>query len=148
VLNLKKNRNRRMNNRPLIVIALNILTIGILLWSLTENLSVINQLDFQANEHAEVLIKAGLLKQVGIDVNLITGITVGLLVLNLLLFRLWVKSKRWILIPCLIFILSLGLSFTYYFNMTKTIGEEIEKNKKLSTTKPIRKAGYGYKLKV
>ena len=113
----------------------------ILLWRLSENLSVIDQVDFQANEHAEVLIKAGLLKQTGIDVNLITGIAVGLLVLNLLLFKLWVKAKRWILVPCLIFILSLGLSFTYYFNMTKTIGKEIEKNKKLSTTKPIRNAG-------
>jgi len=98
-----------------------------LLWRLTENLSVIDQIDFQANEQAEVLVKASLIQQTGIDVNWITIVTIGLLILNLLLFKFWIHAKRWILIPSLLFILNIGLSFTYYFNMNKAIAEEIER---------------------
>ena len=105
---------------------------GILLWRLSENLSIIDQVDLHLTEHAEVIIKAGLLEQMGIDINLITGFTVGLLFINLILFRQWIKLKRWILIPSLMFILTLIISFTYYITLTNSIGNNLDR-KQLKT---------------
>lgn len=118
-----------MRNKKLLVIVFNLVTLIVLLWRLTENLSIIDQVDFTANDNAELVSKAWLLKQTGTGINLIIGFTIGLLFLNAIVYRQWIRSKRWIIQPLLIFILSVSLSLGYFLNLTMDIGKKTEEIK-------------------
>ncbi|MBT3206803.1 MAG: hypothetical protein HN347_00485 [Bacteroidetes bacterium] len=122
-----------MLKKKLILIILNFLCLTFLLWNLTNQYAVIDSVDYESTEHAEVVIKAGILKQVGIDINLITAVVIALLIINGLLYKYWIQSKRWILEPIIILVLSFGLSLSYYLNMTSNLGNRIEKNTKHNT---------------
>ena len=122
-----------MLKKKLILIILNFLCLTFLLWNLTNQYAVIDSVDYESTEHAEVVIKAGILKQVGIDINLITAVVIALLIINGLLYKYWIQSKRWILEPIIILVLSSGLSLSYYLNMTSNLGNRIEKNTKHNT---------------
>jgi hypothetical protein len=118
-----------MLKKKILIISINIIVLSALLYIQEMRYDSLSNLNFQKVEHGEILLKVDLMKQSGIDVNWLTGICVGLLILNCFIYRQIIKAKRWILEPILIFTLSLGLTITYHINRTFVINERLFERK-------------------
>ena len=129
-----KIKKQALNKKKVIIVLLNLSVLTLLLWYLTNQYSVIDYVDYESIEYAEVLVKASVLKQVGKDTITIIIITSLLLIINGLAYKNWVRSKRWVIEPILIFIITIGISSFYYYTMTSGLSERMEKTNILSTT--------------
>jgi hypothetical protein len=67
-----------------------------------------------------------LLEQFGDDMNVILGLCAGLFLMNIWLFRNVIRSKRWILKPVALLVLSFVLSIGYHSYRGKVVGNEIK----------------------
>gem|GEM_PF-7006664 len=76
--------------------------------------------DFQ-----EITLKASLMVHSQSTYNLIAQICFGLMVINIVVYRQWVKSKRWLLEPILILIISYALTFTLSTYQTFEMRDEL-----------------------
>jgi len=107
-----------------ITLLLNLVLLFILIY--VQNLRYDNLINLKIDDnHQEVLRKVGLMQANGNDMNWILGLTLFLTVLNLVLYKNWIKAKRWVLEPIIIFIVSLGLTLTYHISRTFKVSEQI-----------------------
>jgi hypothetical protein len=108
-----------------ITLSLNLVLLFILLY--VQNLRYDNLINLKIDDnHEEVLRKIGLMQANGNDMNWILGLTLLLTILNIVLYKNWIKAKRWVLEPIIIFIFSLGLTLTYHINRTFKVSEQID----------------------
>ena len=107
------------------ILLINFLGLILLLYRQKIRYDKVYEFDYENIENGEVLLASTLMKQSGIDVNWITGICVIFILFNVLMYRQWIKSKRWILEPILIFIISFSLTFTYHTINQFKINEDI-----------------------
>jgi len=108
-----------------ITLSLNLVLLFILLY--VQNLRYDNLINLKIDDnHEEVLRKIGLMQANGNDMNWILGLTLLLTILNIVLYKNWIKAKRWVLEPIIIFIVSLGLTLTYHISRTFKVSEQID----------------------
>jgi hypothetical protein len=65
------------------------------------------------------------MEQSRVDYNWLNGICIFLFLFNVFMFRQWVKSKRWVLKPVLIFIISFVISYAYNVDKQFKIAKDI-----------------------
>lgn len=82
-------------------------------------------------EHGEILLKASLINIFGDDLDWIMGMCFIFLFLNIILYKKWVKSKRWIQEPIIILIISFTLTFSYQLNNQIKISNNLFKTEKV-----------------
>src|SRR5690606_33628546 len=75
--------------------------------------------------HDEVLRNVALMHSTGNDVNWIIAISFILFGLNMLFYRNWINSKRWILEPVLVLIITMTLTLTYHFDRVIELGDKL-----------------------
>lgn len=117
-----------MNSRlkkKILILSINFLGLILLLYKQKNRYDKVYGLDYESIEHGEVLLTSALMKQSGIDFNWIMGICAVFILFNVFMYRQWVKSKRWILEPILIFIISFSLTFTYHTVNQFKISKEV-----------------------
>lgn len=107
-----------------LILLLNLVLLFVLIY--LQNIRYDNLINLKIDDNnAEVLRKVGLMHANGNDANWILGLTLLLTVLNIVLYRNWIKAKRWILEPIIILIVSLGLTLTYHIYRTFKVSEQI-----------------------
>ena len=76
--------------------------------------------------YSDVIKAVKLMDIAGETVKWILILTVGLLFINLRLYKNWIVAKRWIAEPILVMIIFLILSYSYYSFSMIELREEIE----------------------
>jgi len=84
-----------------------------------------NTLNNLSNENT-VIGQVMIMEMSGDFINMIIGMTAVLLIVNGLIFKYWIKSKRWIIEPILIFIFSLIISIYYFADRNTDLKTRIE----------------------
>lgn len=110
------------------VIALNLIILATLFFY--NRSRIIEILDSApGDKQNELFLKVSLMTELGNYTNLLTMVSVGLFVINLLLYKYWIQSKRWILEPIIILIVSFGTFFLVNNYNLQKIGDRIEMEK-------------------
>ncbi len=111
--------------KKLLVLTMNTLVLTALLLIQEHEVEHILQRDWPNRDYVEVMTKTALMVHNKWVYNWITAVCLGLLVLNLFLYRQWVKSKRWIFEPVLILVISYGLAFSFFTYRTFAVKEQL-----------------------
>ena len=107
-----------------IIIILNVVVLLSLLYFQSIRYAKLINYSIENQNHNEVLRNVSLLHAFGNDINWIIITVLILLVLNIILFKNWIKAKRWIIEPFFIFLITTGLTITYHINRFHSIKEE------------------------
>jgi len=83
-----------------------------------------------------VMLKAVLMLHNQSTYNWIAALCIGLLLINLFSYRQWVKSRRWILEPIIVLIISYGLAFSLYTSRTFKIADQLVKEERIKNPRP------------
>jgi len=106
------------------IILLNIIVIVLIIFLQGIRYSEIIEYSVETHNNMETFTNVGLLHAFGNDINIIVAVTLILLVLNLILYKKWIKAKRWIIEPLIIFIVTIGLSISYQIKRVNQVKEE------------------------
>lgn len=104
----------KISKKTIIVLSQNFVSFTILLLFQNMRYDRILNMNWEGEVQAEVLRKAFLMTASGADVDWVVGLNLFFLMLNILLFKYWIKSNRWILIPLLTFMLTLLVTISYF----------------------------------
>lgn len=115
--------------RKTFILTLNALVLIILLLIQDNQADNIIQQTTKTPDFQEVTLKATLMVHNQSTYNWIPGICLGLLILNMIFYRQWVKSKKWILEPILILVISYGLTFSFYTYRTFEMKDQMIEKK-------------------
>lgn len=115
--------------RKIRILSLNALALIILLWIQDHHADSIVEQTSNTTEFQEVILHAKLILHNQSTYNWIAGVCMGLLVLNFVLYRQWVKSRKWILEPILILVISYGLAFSLYTYRTFELKDQLIEEK-------------------
>ena len=85
----------------------------------------------KTQEFQEVRLTATLLLHNKSTYDWIAGISLGLFVFNMISYRQWIKSKKWILEPILILIISYVLTFSFYTYQTFEVRDKLIEEKRI-----------------
>lgn len=121
--------------KKLLILTLNLLALIILLLIQENRIDRIIQREWGSTEHPEILLTVTLMAHNQAIFNWIAGICLTLLVLNMILYRQWVNSRKWVLEPILILVISYGLAFTFYTYRTFAHKDQLIEEKKLNHEK-------------
>lgn len=110
--------------KKIAIILLNVVILVILLYIQSIRYSSILSYNVENQSHNADLINIGLLHALGNDINLSIITSLILLVLNIILFKNWVKAKRWIIEPVIIFLITIGLTIFYQIKRVNLLKEE------------------------
>jgi len=83
-----------------------------------------------------VMLKAVLMLHNQSTYNWIAALCIGLMLINLFTYRQWVKSRRWILEPIIVLIISYGLAFSLYTSRTFKIADQLVKEERIKNPRP------------
>ncbi len=120
---MKNILNEKIIKRVLTII-LNI--IGLTIMYFIQNIRYENIVNlYFDNPKNEVLRSVAFMEANGNDLNSILGISLILLILNIILYRQWINGKRWILEPFGIFIISIILTIFIHINRVDQVKETI-----------------------
>jgi hypothetical protein len=114
-----------------LILILNALGLTILLLIQSIQADNIIQEVTKTTEFQEVRLKATLLLHNKSTYNWIARICLGLMIFNITLYRQWVKSRKWILEPILILVISYGLTFSFYTYQTFEIRDKLIEEKRI-----------------
>lgn len=128
-------KNSRINKKCWVIAITTVVLVLHFVYERTRILEILNSMSESQND--ELQLKVNLMLETRLYINFVTYSCFGLLVLNILLYKFWVKSKRWIIEPIIILVLSFATLFALHnYNMFE-IRDSIELEKeKLMPTKP------------
>lgn len=90
-----------------------------------QNMRYYNLLNYKfESAHDDVLRNAGLMWAGGNDLNWILVLSLIFLILNLFLFRNWVKAKRWFIESFIILIVTITIGMIYHFHRIDKIQDK------------------------
>jgi hypothetical protein len=107
-----------------LMLLLNLILLFVLIYLQSIRYNNLINLTIEGN-NADVLRNVGLMHANGNDMNSIFGLTLVLTFLNIVLYKNWIKAKRWVLEPIFIFIVTFGLTITCHIYRTLKVSEQI-----------------------
>ena len=117
--------------KKILILTLNVVALIILLLIQDNQADNLIQEITKTPDFQEKTLKATLMLHNQSTYDWIAGICLGLFIVNMISYRQWIKSKRWILEPILTLIISYVLTFSLYTYQTFEIRDKLIEEKRI-----------------